>query len=153
MSILEHFDHQGKKQDKEHFLNLIQVALADGIVDPTELEMLHRLGRRMDLTDSEIDQLIESSRKQGYNPPYEFQKRFEQFYEIIKMVLADGVIDKSEMQLANIYATKLGFSESEIPGLMVLIISGIRQGKDEEDLFEEYKKQRKLLKSSNERLV
>lgn len=148
MSILEHFDHQSKKQDKEHFMNLIQVALADGIVDPKESEMLHRLGKKMDFTDSEIEALIEMSRKEAYNPPYEFQKRFEQLYEIVRMVLADGVIDKNEMRLANIYATKLGFSEGEIPSLMVLMISGIRQGKDDEVLFEEYRKERKYLRGN-----
>ncbi len=146
MSILEHFDHAEKKQNKEHFMHLIQVAMADGMVDQAETEMLHRLGRKMGFTDSEIDVLIESSRKQTYNPPYEFQKRFEQFYEIVKMVLADEVIDENEMHLANSFAIKLGFSESEIPDLIVFVISGIRQGKDDEDLFEEYKKQRKRLK-------
>ncbi len=143
MSILEHFDHAEKKQNKEHFINLIQVAMADGLIDQAETEMLHRFGLKMGLADSEIDELIESSRKQAYNPPYEFQKRFEQLYEIVKMVLADGVIDKNEMRLANSFATKLGFSEDEIPGLMVLLISGIRIGKDDEDLFEEYRKERK----------
>lgn len=147
MDILEHFDHPEKKQNKEHFLNLIQVALADGVIDQSELEMLHRLGLNMNFTDSEIDSLIESTRSQTYNPPFEFQKRFEQVYDIVKIVLADGVIDKNEMRLANTFASKLGFSEDEIPGLLVLIISGIRTGKDEEDLFEEYKKQRKFLKT------
>ncbi|MHC1703932.1 MAG: hypothetical protein AB9846_08490 [Tenuifilaceae bacterium] len=149
MNILEHFDHAEKKQEKEHFINLIQVAMADGLIDQSESAMLHRFGRKMGFTDSEIDELIELSRKHSYNPPYEFQKRFEQAYDIVKMVLADGVIDKNEMRIANSYATKLGFSESEIPGLMVLLISGIRQGQDEEYLFEQYKKEKRLLKSKD----
>lgn len=147
MSILEHFDHPEKKQSKEHFMNLIQVAMADGLVDQTEIVMLHRLGRKMGFTDPEIDVLIDSSRKQAYNPPYEFQKRFEQLYEIVKMVLADEVVDENEMRLANCFATKLGFLESEIPDLIVFLIDGIRDGKDDEDLFEEYKKLRKRSKS------
>lgn len=142
MNILEHFDHHGKKQDKEHFLNLIQVALADGTIDPAETEMLHRFGRKMGLTDHEIDGLIESTSKTAYVPPYELSKRFEQVYDIVKMVLADGVIDKNEMRLANGFATKSGFKENEIPKLLSLLITGIREGKDEEDLFEVYKKQR-----------
>jgi len=123
-------------------MNLIQVAMSDGIVDQTELKMLHRLGRKMDLTDIEIDELIDSTSNAAYNPPYELSKRFEQVYEIVKMVLADGVIDKNEMRLANSFATEAGFSENEIPKLLVLLISGIKEGKDEEELFEIYKKQR-----------
>ncbi|MFZ4400070.1 MAG: hypothetical protein ACOYO1_08560 [Bacteroidales bacterium] len=143
MNIIEQFDHLGKKQDKEHFQHLISIAIADGIIDSTETEMLHRFGRKMGFTEPEIEDLLESSRKLVYNPPYEFFKRFEQVYEIIKMVLADGNIDKNEMRLANSLATKSGFTESEIPKLLVLLISGIREGKDEEELFELYKKQRK----------
>jgi uncharacterized tellurite resistance protein B-like protein len=144
MNILEHFDHQSKKQDKEHFLNLIQVALADGKIDHTETEMLHRFGRKMGFTDPEVDHLIISTAKLGYNPPYELFKRFEQIYDIIKMVLADGVIDKNEMRLANIFAAKSGFKDSEIPNLLVLLLRGIREGKDEEELFEDYKKGLKI---------
>lgn len=142
MDFLEHFDHQGKKQDKEHFINLIQVALADGIIDKSESDMLHRFGKRMGFTDPEIDNLIEASSKTAYIPPYELSKRFEQVYDIVKMVLADGVIDKNEMRLANGFATKSGFAEIEIPSLLSLLITGIKEGKDEDDLFEQYKKQR-----------
>jgi hypothetical protein len=64
----------------------------------------------------------------------------------VKMILADGVIDKNEMRLANDLAAKSGFQESEIPSLLVLLIRGIKEGKDEEDLFESYKKGRVTIK-------
>jgi len=143
MNILEQFDHLEKKQDKEHFKNLIQIAMSDGIIDPAESEMLHRYGRKMGFTEPEIDNLLESSRMSAYNPPYELVKRFEQVFDIVKMILLDGVIDKNEMRLANAFASKSGFTESEIPKLLVLLIIGIREGKDEEDLFEAFQKQRK----------
>jgi hypothetical protein len=77
-----------------------------------------------------------------YIPPYELSKRFDQVYEIVKMTLADGAISNSEMRLASGFAVKSGFSEREIPKLLVLLISGIKNGKDEESLFEVYKKER-----------
>lgn len=144
MDILDHFEHHDKKQNKEHFIDLIQVALADGIIDQKEMELLHRMGRNLGFTDPEIDGLIESSYKAVHVPPYELSKRFEQVYNIVKMILADGLIDDNEMRLANIYATKLSFTENEIPKLLALLINGIREGKDEEDLLEIYKKERKF---------
>lgn len=143
MIISEHFEHQGKKQDKEHFINLIQVALADGIIDNSELEMLHRFGRKVGLTKIEIDDLIESSSNNTYTQPYELFKRFEQVYDIVKMVLADGIIDQNEMRLANNFAMKSGFPDNEIPQLLNLLILGIKEGKDEDDLFEMYKKSKR----------
>lgn len=144
MEILEHFEHHGRKQNKDHFINLTQIALADGAIDQTETEMLYKLGRKMGFTEQEIATLIESTNKQPFAPPYEFFKRFEQVYEVVKMVLADNVIDESEMRLATNFAIRLGFTENEIPSLLKLVVNGIQEGKDDEDLFDIYKKQRKV---------
>lgn len=143
MNILDHFDHQGKKLDKDHFRHLIQVALADGKIDQSEKEMLHLFGMKVGLTNPEINQLIDATTNSGYSPPYELYKRFGQVYDTVKMILADGVIDKNEMRLATIFAEKSGFTDSEIPMLLVTLIRGIKEGTDEEDLFEAYKKLRK----------
>jgi uncharacterized tellurite resistance protein B-like protein len=140
MNISEHFDHQSKKQNKEHFRNLIQVALADGKIEPKETEMLHKFGKKMSFTNQEIEALIASGSKDSFNPPYELNKRFIQVYEIVYMVLADGKIDEDEIHLAKRYALKSGFDESEIPIVINILINGIKLGKDEDDLFSIYRK-------------
>jgi uncharacterized membrane protein YebE (DUF533 family) len=140
MSLLEHFDHPERKQDKEHFKHLVQVALADGIIDDLEIKMLHRMGRNMGFTDPEIEGLLESTKDSAYIPPYELSKRFNQLFCMVKIILADGVIDQNEMRLTTGLALKSGFVEGEIPVILDLLIKGIRNGKDEEDLFLLYKK-------------
>ncbi len=142
MNFLEHFDHPAKKQDKEHFGHLIQIALADGKIEVSELEMLHNFGSKLGLTTQEVDDLLETSKNSAYVPPYELEKRFGQLYDVIKMVFADGKIDNNEMRLATGIALKSGFTEQEIPVLLALLISGIKNGDDEEDLFDLYKKRR-----------
>lgn len=142
MNFLEHFDHPGKKQDKEHFNHLIQMALADGKIEDAELKMLHRIGSKMGLTTPEIDDLLEAGKNSAYIPPYELSKRFAQLYDIIKMVYADGQIDNNEMRLATGLALKSGFTEQELPLLLALLINGIKNNEDEDDLFDLYKKRR-----------
>ena len=142
MSVLEHFDHPEKKQDKEHFTHLIQIALADGKIENSELEMLYSSGKKLGLTKEEIDILLEDSKKSAYIPPYELAKRFEQLYDIIKMVYADGQVNNNEMRLTTGLAIKLGFTEEEIPFLLALLINGVKNGEDEEDLLAMYKKKR-----------
>lgn len=146
MSILEHFDHPEKKQNKEYFLHLIQVAMADGTMGDMELRMLHRLGKNLGITDPEIEALLKSTKHSSYHPPYELSKRFEQLYGIVKMILADDKIDNMEMRLASALALKSGFAEGEISALLSLLVNGIKEGKDEEDLFKEYKKRIMTLK-------
>jgi hypothetical protein len=137
-------DHSIKKQNSEFFIHVVRVAKADDYVSDTELDMLHQMGRKMGYSDPEIDSLILTTDKSDYIPPYQLFDRFEQLYIIVKMILADGVIDNTEMRLATSFALKSGFTEKENPRLLVILISGIRQGKNEEELFEEYKKERKF---------
>ncbi len=143
MNILSHFEHPVKKQNKEYFVHLVRVAKADDIVSHHELELLIRIGRKLGFTEPEINSLFETTGKSDYIPPYELSKRFDQVYEIVKMTLADGLIDKNEMRLASSFAFKSGFWEDEIPILLVNLIQGIKEGKEEEELFEEYKSKRK----------
>ena len=146
MSILDHFDHSEKKQSKEYFLHLIQVAMADGTIGELESSMLHRLGKNMGFTDPEIEALLKSTRHSAYHPPYELSKRFEQLYGIVKVILADDKIDNAEMLLARGLALKSGFAEGEIPALLSMLTNGIKEGEDEEDLFKQYKKRIMTLK-------
>jgi hypothetical protein len=134
MDILDFHNHSIKRQNKEYFVHLVRIAMADDIIRNNELEQLHRMGKKLGFTDPEIDNLIKTTGKSDYIPPYELSERFEQVYEIVKMTLVDGNIDKNEMRLTTGFAGKSGFNEKEIP----------RQGKDEEDLFEFYKKERKF---------
>lgn len=145
MKLLEHFDHPEKKQDKEHFKHLIQIALADGKIEDNEIKMLNSLGKNLGFTEPEINDLLNSTKQSAYNPPYELAKRFEQIYGIVKMVLADDKIDSNEMRLATGLALKSGFQENEIPALLVLLIDGIKKGEEEEDLFKIYKKRIMIL--------
>lgn len=146
MSILEHFDHPEKKQNKEYFLHLIQVAMADGTIGELESKMLHRLGKNLGFTDPEIDALLQSTKHSSYHPPYELSKRFEQLYGIVKIILADDQIDKAEMRLAGVFALQSGFAEGEITALLSLLINGIKEGEEEEDLFRQYRKRIMTLK-------
>ena len=145
METLNYLDYSIKQQNIEYFIYLVRIAKADDFVSRPELELLHRMGKMIGFADMEIDKLIESTDKSDYLPPYELSKRFEQVYGIMKMALSDGIIDKNEMRLTTNFAIKSGFSENEIPSLLLLLINGIKQGNDEDDLFELYKKGRKPL--------
>ena len=130
-------------KNRDYFVHLIRIAKADDVISNPELELLHRIGKTLDFTVPEIDNLIETTDRSDYNPPPELSQRFEQLYGVVKMTLADGMIDKKEMRIVSSFAAKSNFREDEIPHLLVLLISGIKQGKTAEELFDVYKKERK----------
>ncbi|MFA5328285.1 MAG: hypothetical protein WC384_10890 [Prolixibacteraceae bacterium] len=143
MKLLEHFDHPERKQDKEHFLHLIQIASADGIIDDSELRVLSRIGKNLGLTDPEIKDLFDTSKQSEYVPPYELTERFEQLFRITQMILADDTIANEEIHRAKMLGLKSGFSEEDLTILLPLLIDGVKSGQDVEDLFALYKKRRK----------
>ena len=56
MKTLEQFDHSVKKQNIEYFVQLVRTALADDIITKDEMELLHRMGKKMGFTDPVIVQ-------------------------------------------------------------------------------------------------
>jgi hypothetical protein len=120
-------DHSLRKQNIEYFIHVVRVAKADDVITDSEMNLLHLLGKKMGYTDPEIDTLIIATNKSDYIPPYELFQRFEQLYGIVKMTV---------------------ISENDIPRLLVLLISGIKQGDDEEDLFAIYRKQAKTFQET-----
>jgi len=139
METLKHIDNHNRQQDKAHLSHLIQIAMADGKMDSSEKEMLYKIGRRLGITAYEINMLIESVKNSAFIPPYELSKKFEQMYELIKMLLLDGSIDNREMRLASTIAFKYGFTENEIPRLLAKLLGGIKLKKSVDELFESYK--------------
>lgn len=130
----------GKRINKEHFIHLVQVSRADGNMQPTELGLLHKEGRKFGLTDPEIDRIIEKESKHHYDPPYSLHEKFDQLYNIVEIVLADNDVSEAEMKLINRYAIGAGFADKTIPKLIDLLIKGVREGKDEETLLKEFRK-------------
>lgn len=122
----------------EYFVLLVRTALADEVISKNERKLLLQIGKKLGFTVAEADHLIKITIKSDYDPPTELDKRFEQIYEIVNMTLADGSFDENERRLASVFASKVGFDDNEIPAMIVLLLEGIRQGKNKAELFKEY---------------
>jgi uncharacterized tellurite resistance protein B-like protein len=138
MNKVDSPDYSINKANTEYFVHLIRIALADNVINRNEMEILYQISKKLGFTVAETDHLIRTTGKSDYNPPSELLTRFEQVFEIVNMTWADGSIDKNEMRLASGFAAKCGFNEKEIPTMLVLLLNGIRQGKNKAELFKEY---------------
>jgi hypothetical protein len=131
-----------KNTDTEHFIRLIRIAISNHTISRAEKELLFRIGGKSGFSFSEVEALIEETVKLEYIPPDNLSERFDHVYDLIKMTLADGSIDKNEMKMVNGYMEKTGFKESEIPGLLLLLLKGIKENRSREELFAIYQKDR-----------
>ncbi len=126
------------KRNTEYFVHLIRIALADDVISQKELELLYHVSKKLGFSVEETEHLIRTTGKSDYTPPLELRARFDQIYEIVNMTLVDGSINKNEMFLASNFAAKSGFNEKEVPTMLVMLINGIRQEKNKDELFKEY---------------
>ena len=132
-------DH-GKRVNKEHFIHLIQVSQIDGKISQSEMELLHKQGKKFGLTDPEIDVLIKSEFQHHYDPPYSLHHKFDQLYNITEMILSDEGIADSEMHAVKRYAIAAGFKDKHIDPLIDMLLKGIMNNQDEDSLLSEFKK-------------
>ena len=109
MSFTDFITDHGRRIRKEHFIHLVQVARLDDKIQQSELELLHREGKKFGLTDPEIDEIIKSEKTHYYDPPYSLSDKFDQLYNISKMILADDIVTEAEKKMIKIYAIAAGF--------------------------------------------
>ena len=140
MNFSDFIKDNGKRISKEHYLHLVQVSKADGKINAGELELLHKEGRKFGLTDPEIDKFIEYESRNNYNPPYLLHEKFEHLYNVAEMILADEVVSEGERKLLKRFAIEAGFSDKTVARLTELLLTGIKEGEDEEKLFQDFKK-------------
>jgi hypothetical protein len=140
MNFSDFITDNGKKINKDHYIHLIQVSRADGNINPDELDLLHKEGRKFGLTDPEIDELIKSESLNHYLPPYSLDEKFEHFYNIGQMILADSVITDSERKMMRKFAIEAGFEDKAIDNLIKILLEGINT-ESEDSLLLKFKSQ------------
>jgi hypothetical protein len=104
------------------------------------LDLLHKEGRKFGLTDPEIDELIKSESLNHYLPPYSLDEKFEHFYNIGQMILADSVITDSERKMMRKFAIEAGFEDKAIDNLIKILLEGINT-ESEDSLLLKFKSQ------------
>ena len=140
MNFTDFITNTGKRINKEYFVNLIQVSKVDGKINDTELELLHKEGKKFGLTDPEIDKLINTESHNHYHAPYSLAEKFEHLYNVTVMVLADEVVTESEKKMIRKFAIEAGFNDQVVEGVMQLLLEGVAKGEEEEKLLKDFKK-------------
>ena len=109
MSIAQLFESGERTQDKGHFKNLVLIANADGVVTEEENTLLNRIGRKIGLNETQIEEIKANPSQYSVIPPVSKIERLEQMVQLIKMMQADGSIDEHEYSLLELLAVRLGF--------------------------------------------
>lgn len=138
MAFNDLFDSGKHKKNLGHFASMVTLASADGAVNENELALLKRLARKLDVDNSEFEEILETPSRYPINPPNNKFERLERIYDLFKIIYADHQMEESEEKLIQKYALGLGFNSEEAQRIIkksVKIFSGKIDYEDFESLI------------------
>lgn len=114
MSFSDLFDNEFKNRNKGHFSAIVRVALSDGALTTEEKAFLDKLAIRLEISNAEYDEILESPSKYPINPPVLHTQRLERLYDLSRMVYADHILGLKQKAILTRFALALGFTPSNV---------------------------------------
>lgn len=133
MSFTDLFESGEHKRNLGHFASIASIAAVDGALNPDEETMLKRFARKLDIDESEYNEVLKNPTKYPINPPNSAEKRLERMHDLFEMIFADNEIDEDERMLVERYAIGLGYTEQLATKLIKRSIDIYNGGLDLED--------------------
>lgn len=132
------FETKKTKNLKSHLANLVAIANSDGEFSVAEKRLIFDIGVKNGLSIDEVKKIIKSDSKSiEFKVPDNDSDRFDELYDLVSMMLADGICSEDEMSNCIELAEKLGFRKA-ITGVLVRRIVTLQTG-DEPKSREEIK--------------
>lgn len=114
MSFSDLFDSEFKQRNKGHFSAIVRVALADDRFVPEEKIFLDKLAGKLEISETEYEEILENPLKYPINAPSLHEQRLERLYDLARMVHVDHQLgDKQELLLKKI-GLALGFRPENV---------------------------------------
>lgn len=130
------FEHQYLRYKKKHLQNLAAMAFVDGNLHQQEKNLLYTVGEKYGLKGWQIAKIIENQRPFQFDVPEDVDQRLDQIYDLVKMMLADEIIEDRELALCKLVAANFGFKKELVNTILHLIQKG-KSGKFEWNLFKQ----------------
>ncbi|MBP7828472.1 MAG: hypothetical protein KA248_01000 [Kiritimatiellae bacterium] len=117
-----------------HFRNLALVALRDGKLAGAERDLLNYLARKWGLSDAQVEEVLAHPDRVKLSIPRDEPSRFQQLYDLVDMMIIDGVLGAQEKALCVSFAMALGMDSGLIPVIVEEIVAGDQLLRSEEQI-------------------
>lgn len=131
------FENEQIKKVKSHITNLALLAKADGHIDEREMSFIVAVGKKNGIRPADVRTVIANAGSARILIPETDSERFDQIFDLVDMMLADGVVDDHEMDFCVDMASKLGFRKAIVGVLVRKISMGVKDGLPREQIKEE----------------
>ena len=113
MSFTDLFDSGEHRRNLGHFAAITNMATVDGALNSEEEKLLKRFAIKLDISETEYNEVLQDPTKYPINPPNDSEKRLERLHDLFRMIFADHYIEDHERFLIEKYAIGLGFNAEQ----------------------------------------
>ena len=97
-----------------HLKNLMTIALADGILDPIEKEVIIEKASILGIKEKELNEMFKEALNFKQKIVQTSVKKEEQMADAILMAVLDGYLHENEQKILHELGNKLGFSKAYV---------------------------------------
>jgi uncharacterized tellurite resistance protein B-like protein len=133
MNIFSFFSSKPSEAAQSHIKNLVALANADGKFSDEELALIKSVAKKNHVSLTCVNEIVKNLDTVEFEVPSDRTIKFNQLYDLIKMVLADKVADEVEMRYCRNIALKFGYKKQYVQDLVDSIRCNIVLGKDCDD--------------------
>ncbi|HET9488088.1 MAG TPA: hypothetical protein VFO54_11650 [Chryseosolibacter sp.] len=108
---------------KTSYLNIVGLFLEDDKIDTRYLRCLLKWGFQLHLTPEDLAHANVNISTLDFSYPEEKVEKVEAMYHLVYMICLDQVVEDVELEVASLYARKLGFRPSLVSDLLKSIVT------------------------------
>lgn len=120
---MEFEEKLSKDKIRSHIIHLYQLAKIDNRFVKEEKRYLYALGRKNDVSESEVDDILESVAHIDFHEPETLKEKIVFLYEYVRMMLADDKLDEREAKMCAIIAERMNLSTAIVRSMANAIVS------------------------------
>ncbi len=99
--------------------NLIMLAQADGRASESELAVIAGIATREQLTQQELDHLIDHPESVHIQLPDDEATRQRYLKDMVQLMMIDGDLNDTELAMCKLYAVSLGFESTSVEQIVL----------------------------------
>lgn len=124
---------------KRSFFNLLALFLGKKQVESKYVGCLLKWSAQLNLTHDDLHHIEGNFDKLTYIEPEDKLSKMEAIYHLVHMIYIDNIVEDIELEVASIYAEKLGFKGSVVGELFKAIATAPYDGKTIREVRKEVK--------------
>ncbi len=134
MSLMDLFSNKDVRLVKAHLKNLVALSKVDNFIAKTERELIYKIGERNGLSEELVEDIIEETSTSEAHIPLNDSERFDDLFDLVHLMLVDGIIHESEIDFCMNMAERLGFKKAIVGVLVRKISMNIANGLNRESI-------------------